>query len=68
MTGYEAFEIIVSTGRPQSEVAALIGVSPVAVQKWKHGGAVSRPIEMLLRLIRERPEILEVLAKVKAAP
>ena len=65
MTGKQAFKIVLETQRPQAEIARVVGVSPVAVQKWKAGGAPSEPVATLLLLIRERPEIIDVIARLK---
>jgi DNA-binding transcriptional regulator YiaG len=65
MTGSEALSIIATFGRSKAEVARLLGVSPVALQKWKQGGSPAQGTETLLRLLKERPELLEVLERIK---
>ncbi len=65
MTGSQAIEIVRSTGKSQAEVARLMGISPVAMQKWINGGNPAGSTASLLLLIRERPEVLEVLASMK---
>jgi len=65
MTGSEAVKIVRATGRSQAEVARLIGISPVAIQKWLHGGKPAGSTASLLLLIRERPELLSVLARLR---
>jgi DNA-binding transcriptional regulator YiaG len=66
MTGSEAIAIVRATGRSQAEVSRLMGISPVALQKWINGGNPAGATASLLLLIRERPEVLEVLAALKA--
>lgn len=66
MNGAQAIEIVRATGRTQAEIARLIGVSPVALQKWINGGNPAGSTAKLLLLIRERPELLEVLASFNA--
>jgi len=66
MTGPQAIEIVRATGKSQAEVARLMGISPVAMQKWINGGNPAGATASLLLLIRERPEVLEVLATLKA--
>lgn len=65
MNGKQAFAIVLNTGRSQAEIARVVGVSPVAVQKWKNGGEPSEPVATLLLLISERPEIIDVIARLK---
>lgn len=61
MNGKEAIRIVRASGETQAEFARLIGISPVAVQKWASGGNPSGGAATLLRLIEERPELLSVL-------
>lgn len=62
MNGKEAIKIVRASGETQAEFARLIGISPVAVQKWATGGGnPSGGTATLLRLINERPELIEVL-------
>lgn len=62
MDGKEAIRIVRASGETQAEFARLIGISPVAVQKWASGGGnPSGGTATLLRLIEERPELLSVL-------
>lgn len=65
MDGAQAIEIIRGTGRTKAEIARAIGVSETAVQKWGRGGRVSGTTESLLLLIRERPEVVDVLKRIK---
>ena len=65
MTGQESLDIIATFGRTKAEVARLLGISPVALQKWKQGGRPSHGTETLLLLLSERPELLDVLGKMR---
>lgn len=65
MTGHEAFQIVQETGRSQAEIARLIGVSAMAVQKWRNGHPPSEPVALLLSLFRERPEVMDVVARMR---
>lgn len=65
MTGQEALDIIATFGRSKAEIAGLLGISPVALQKWKQGGSPSHGTETLLLLLNERPELLDVLARMR---
>ncbi len=65
MTGKEAIEIVRATGRSQAEVARLIGVSPAAMQKWIAGGDLHKTTATLLLLVREFPETLNILDRIK---
>lgn len=68
MNGKEAIEIVRATGRSQAEVARLIGVSPAAMQKWIAGGELHKTTANLLLLIREFPETLNILDRIKNHP
>lgn len=62
MNGKEAIKIVRASGETQAGFARLIGISPVAVQKWASGsGNPSGGTATLLRLISERPELIAVL-------
>lgn len=61
MNGKEAMRIVRSSGETQAEFARLIGISPVALQKWASGGKPNGGTATLLRLIEARPEIIELL-------
>jgi|CXWJ01.1.fsa_nt_gi DNA-binding transcriptional regulator YiaG len=65
MDGKQAIDIVRGTGLGQAEVARLIGVSETAVQKWANGGNVAGTTASLLLLIRDVPEVLAMLARVK---
>ncbi|PPD06303.1 MAG: hypothetical protein CTY28_14570 [Hyphomicrobium sp.] len=65
MTGKQAFALVQQTGRSQAEIARLLGVSPMAVQKWRNGHPPSEPVATLLALFRERPEVMDVVARMK---
>lgn len=65
MNGKDAIEIVRATGRSQAEVARLIGVSPAAMQKWIAGGELHKTTANLLLLVREFPETLNILDRIK---
>ena len=67
MNGKDAIEIVRATGRSQAEVARLIGVSPAAMQKWIAGGELHKTTANLLLLIREFPETLNILDRIKGS-
>lgn len=66
MNGRDALSIVKATGRSQAEVGRIIGVSPAAMQKWKTGD-VAGTTASLLMLIKEVPEALDILARIKRA-
>ena len=61
MTGQEAIAIVRGLGISQAAFATLVGVTPQAITKWANGHPPSATMAALLRLLRERPESLEVL-------
>lgn len=69
MDGYTAYKIVSHLDASRAEVARLIGVSPTAVQIWKAGGAVSKPVSILLALLDKRPDFLATLREIeRSAP
>ena len=67
MSGPEAIAIIKRLGISQRQFAFLCGLHPMAVSKWATGGQLSGPSETLMRLLDERPELLEVMKRLQAA-
>lgn len=67
MNGKQAIEIVRATGRSQAEVARLIGVSPTAMQKWICGGDLHGTTASLLMMVREFPETLNILERLKGS-
>lgn len=61
MTGKEAIKIIQRLGVSQRQFAFMIGVHPNSVSKWATGGELNGPTITLMRLLEERPELIEVL-------
>jgi len=61
MNGPTAYGVLSRLDAPIAETARLIGVSPTAVQLWKGGGAVSKPVAVLIKLLDERPDFLATL-------
>lgn len=61
MTGKEAIALIQRLGVSQRQFAFMIGVHPNSVTKWAKGGELNPTTTTLLRLLDERPELVEVL-------
>ena len=61
MTGKEAIKIIQKLGVSQRQFAFMIGVHPNSVSKWATGGELNGPTVTLMRLLEDRPELIEVL-------
>jgi len=61
MTGKEAIDIIQKLGVSQRQFAFMIGIHPNSVSKWATGGDLNGPTVTLMRLLDERPELVEVL-------
>lgn len=59
MTGPQAISIIEKLGVSQRQFAFMTGLHPNAVTKWANGGRLSGPAVALLRLLDERPELIE---------
>ena len=65
MTGPQAVEIIQSLGVSQARFARMAGMHPNAITKWANGTPPSGPAVALLRLLAERPELVQVLERQK---
>lgn len=61
MTGHEAIAIVRSLGISQAKFARLTGITPQALTKWANGSPPSDTMAALLRLLRERPELVSVM-------
>lgn len=61
MTGKEAIKIIQKLDVSQRQFAFMIGVHPNSITKWAKGGQLEGPTVTLMRLLDERPELIEVL-------
>lgn len=64
MDGPTAYRILSNLDVSLVEAGRLIGVSPAAIQTWKAGGAVSKPVSVLLRLLEARPDFLATLREI----
>lgn len=60
MSGPEAISIIHDLGLSQARFARLAQLHPNAVTKWVNGTPPSGPVRVLLKLLRERPELVQV--------
>jgi DNA-binding transcriptional regulator YiaG len=63
MSGPEAIQIIKMLGISQRRFALLVGLHPNAVTKWAKGTEPQGPARALLRLLKERPELVAVLER-----
>lgn len=61
MIGPDAIKIIKSLEISQARFARIAGLHPNAVTKWAHGTPPSGPAVALLRLLKERPELIKVM-------
>ena len=65
MNGPAAIKLIHSLGLTQADTARVVGISATAVQKWRTGGALHGSTETLLLLLKERPEMIGVIKRMK---
>jgi DNA-binding transcriptional regulator YiaG len=65
MSGPEAIAILQKLDISQRQFALLVGLHPNAVTKWANGTEPQGPAQALLRLLNERPEMLQVLRSAK---
>ena len=65
MTGPQAVEIIQSLGVSQARFARMAGMHPNAITKLANGTPPSGAAVALLRLLSERPELVQVLERQK---
>lgn len=64
MDGSQAIAIIDRIGISKAAFARLIGVTPMAVNKWRNGHPPSGPVAAILRLLDARPELVAVMQDV----
>ncbi len=65
MSGEDAIKLIHSLGLTQADAARVVGISATAVQKWRTGGALHGSTETLLLLLKERPEMIGVIKRMR---
>lgn len=65
MNGKVAIKLIQSLGLTQAEAARIVGLSATAIQKWKSGGDLHGSTATLLSLLKERPEMIDVIRRMK---
>lgn len=64
MSRDEYRDALAALGLAQEEVGRLLGVGPRTARRWASGEIdVPGPVEMHLRLWRDRPELLEVIRR-----
>lgn len=66
MTGPDAIRVIEKLGISQRQFAGLVGLHVNTVTKWANGTEPMGPAQALLRLLDERPELIQVLRAQKA--
>ena len=63
LSGREIKNIRIRLGMTKKELAEFVNVSPKTVERWEGSTAtVSGPITVLLKIISERPQLIEALA------
>jgi len=68
MTKAEYRAAIAALGMRQGDVGDLMGVDRRTSRRWANGEvAVPRPVELHLRLLLERPELLPVVRRISGA-
>ena len=61
MTGPEAVATIERLGLSQARFARMVDLHPNAITKWANGAQPHGPAVTLLRLLDDRPELVQVL-------
>jgi DNA-binding transcriptional regulator YiaG len=63
MTGPQAIKILQKLGISQRQFALMVDMHPNAITKWAKGTEPQGAARALLRLLDERPELVQVLQK-----
>lgn len=64
MNGPEAVSCIKELGLSQARFARMVGLHQNAITKWANGAQPHGPAVTLLRLLKERPELIPVVERI----